>query len=246
MTDDKPPPSTDAEASAAKEAETPAADTTSPWYQPPPAPGAQGSEGHVQAEARSDVPEPVARPPSTPLPPAFERRPVPLVPILAAATGVLLILVILLGLMAFAPRIAPIKSGPTKLAANAQEEEQISAIAERFARNFVTVDYRTIDEDLARMSADATGNFKEQLDRTIRAIGKEFEKRKARSTGQALDSAVLSHEGGTALVQVLLRRTKQNVGTKGPETGNQIVNVSLVRTDDGWKVDNLSQLGAEE
>ena len=219
----------------------PTTDQASPWYQPPP------SDEHIAGDQSADTVPPAPVPPApVELPPAFPRRPFPLVPALLAAVGVLLVLVVLLGLMAFAPRIAPIKTNATKLAANAQEEEAIEAIARRFARNFVTIDYRTIDEDLDRMSDDATGNFQDQLDRTIRAIGKEFEKRKARSTGRALDSAVLSHEGSTALVQVLLRRTKQNVGTKGPETGNQIVNVSLVRTDEGWKVDNLSQLGAEE
>jgi Mce-associated membrane protein len=243
MTDDK--PSTD-ETTEPPASETPAADTSSPWYRPPSADPVEAETpvDPVKAETPVETVETPTR--REPLPRAFPPARPPLVPILAAATAVLLILVILLGLMAFAPRIAPIKSGPTKLAARAQEEQEISAIARRFARNFVTIDYRTIDEDLERMSADATGNFKEQLERTIGAIGRDFEKRKARSTGRALDSAVLSYEDGTALVQVLLRRTKQNVGTKGPETGNQIVNVSLVRTDDGWKVDNLSQLGGEE
>lgn len=228
--------------------------SSSSQYQPPPAADHVRSETASAAAAAQQTAEPTSAPDPTPaavpamekLPPAFPRRRMPLVPILLAAVGVLLVLVVLLGLMAFAPRISPIKSSATKLAVAAQEEQAIEAVARRFARNFVTIDYRSIDEDLDRMSADATGNFQDQLDRTIRAIGEEFEKRKARSTGRALDSAVLSHEGGTALVQVLLRRTKENVGTKGPETGNQIVNVSLVRTDEGWKVDNLSQLGAEE
>jgi Mce-associated membrane protein len=170
---------------------------------------------------------------------------VPLVPILGAATAILLVLTILFGLMAFAPQIAPIKSSATKLAAKAQEDEELKAIAKRFATNFVTIDYRTIDADLKRMTADATGNFREQLERTIDAIGTQFKKSKASSKGKALDSAVLSHEEGSALVQVLLQRTKRNVDTKGSESGNQIVNVALVKTPEGWKVDNLSQLGAE-
>lgn len=210
----------------------------------PPTPPSDASPETPPVFEAADVA--AATQPAEKLPPAYPRRRMPLVPILIAAVGVLLVLVVLLGLMAFAPRIAPIKTSATKLAANAQEEQAIEAVARRFARNFVTIDYRTIDDDLDSMSADATGNFQEQLDRTIRAIGEEFKKRKARSTGRALDSAVLAHEGSTALVQVLLRRTKENVGTEGPETGNQIVNVSLVRTDEGWKVENLTQLGAEE
>ena len=176
---------------------------------------------------------------------ASSSRALPLVPILAVATAVLLVLTILLGLMAFAPRIAPIKSSATRLAAKAQEEEEIKIIAKRFAKNFVTIDYRTIDADLKRMQADATSNFREQLERVIEAIGAQFKKSKASSVAKALDSAVLSHEGGSALVQVLLQRTKRNVDTKGPESGNQVVNVALEKTANGWKVDNLTQLGAQ-
>jgi Mce-associated membrane protein len=197
----------------------------------------------VPPPAKPDKPTEILESPSAPAAASSTR--LPLVPILAAATAILMILTILFGLMAFAPRIAPIKSSATKLAAKAMEEEEIETIARRFAKNFVSIDYRTIDADLKRMTADATGNFADQLRKTIAAIGTQFKKSKASSQAKALDSAVLSHENGSALVQVLLQRTKRNVDTKGSQTGNQIVNVTLVNTADGWKVDNLTQLGAE-
>ena len=171
----------------------------------------------------------------------------PLVPILAATTAVFFIAAVLFGLMAFAPRIAPIKSGPAKLAARAQEEDGIKQIARRFAENFVSLSYDSIDDDLDRMTADATSNFATKLRDTVNAISPAFKKAKASSTGEALDAAILSHTDDSAIVQVLIRRTKTNVGTKkGPETGNQIVNVTLVKTSDGWKASDLSQLGAEQ
>ncbi len=168
-----------------------------------------------------------------------------LVPILAATTAVFFVATVLLGLMAFAPRIAPIKSGPAKLAVKAQDEAGFKTIARRFAENFVSIDYKTIDEDLDRMTADATSDFERKLRDTVRQIRKAFTSQKASSSGKALDAAVLSHTNDSAIVQVLLRRTKKNVGTGGPDTGNQVVNVTLVKTDDGWKVSDLSQLGAE-
>jgi hypothetical protein len=194
----------------------------------PPAP-APASEA-VATSAPKDVTPPAA-------PPA--------VTLLAIATAVLFVTTVLFGLMAFAPRLAPIKSGPAKLALKAQEEDGLKTIAKRFATNFVSIDYKTIDNDLKQMKADATNAFGEKLQRTIDVIGKQFKQRKASSSGRALDAAVLSHSDDSAIVQVLLRRTKRNVGTSGPETGNQVVNVTLVKTDDGWKVDDLSQLGAE-
>jgi hypothetical protein len=188
-------------------------------------------------------------PPTTPAVPAAtpERQPrSPVIVALAVATAVLFVTTVLFGLMAFAPSLAPIKSGPAKLAANAQEEKGIEEIARRFATSFVTINYKTIDADLDRMEADATSAFGEKLRRTIEVIGEQFKKRKASSSGRALDAAVISHTDDSALVQVLLRRTKKNVGTEGPETGNQIVNVTLVKTPDGWKVDDLTQMGAEQ
>ena len=171
----------------------------------------------------------------------------PLVPILAATTALFFIATVLFGLMAFAPRVAPIKSGPAKLAARAQEEDGIKQIARRFAENFVSLSYDSIDDDLDRMTADATSNFATKLRDTVNAISPAFKKAKASSTGKALDAAILSHTDDSAIVQVLIRRTKTNVGTKkGPETGNQIVNVTLVKTSDGWKASDLSQLGADQ
>ena len=222
---------------------------------PPPVPEAETEPsvdapvGVPDAEPDTTIVEPLAEGPDDvveqPRPADGARTRSSLVPILAAATAVLFVTTVLFGLMAFAPRFAPIKSGPAKLAARAQEEDGLKRIARRFAENFVSLSYETIDEDLRSMTADATSNFATKLRDTVHRIEKAFTDRKASSEGTALDAAVLSHSGDSAIVQVLLRRTKTNVGTKGPETGNQIVNVTLVKTDEGWKVDDLSQLGAD-
>ena len=225
-------------------AERPAEQTTTDDHViPPPAPttlSKPDDAGEPPDDEKPEAAKPEAKKPKAPT----TERP-PLVPLLAATTVVLFITTALFGLMAFAPRIAPIKSSATRLAARAQEEESLKTIARRFAANFVTIDYLTIDADLKRMTADATTDFADKLKRTVDAIGPQFKKRKASSSGHALDAAVLSHEKDSAIVQVLLRRTKKNVGTKGPETGNQVVNVTLVKTDNGWKVDDLNQLGAQ-
>jgi hypothetical protein len=183
--------------------------------------------------------EPLSAPPVEPAAPRGPRSPI--VTVLAVATAALFLTTVLFGLMAFAPRLAPIKSGPAKLAVQAQEAAELKELASGFAKNFVTLDYKTIEADLKRMTADTTTTFGEKLSRTIEAVGDQFKARKASSTGRALDAQILSQSNDSAIVQVLLRRTKRNVGTKGPETGNQIVNVTLVKTDDGWKVDDLSE-----
>jgi hypothetical protein len=185
-------------------------------------------------------PEPATTDPTPPAA-AKDRRFVALL----AATAVLLITTILFGLMAFFPRIAPIKSGPARLAASAQEEEEIKTVARRFAKNFLTVDYRTIDNDFKQVTSDATGKFKQQLGQVLKLSREQFAKRKATSKGEVSEVFVLTHEDDTAVVRVVVNRTISNARTKGPESGQQILDVTLVSTPDGWKVDDLRQLGAQ-
>jgi Mce-associated membrane protein len=234
--DDGPPPPT-----------APVVSTDEPTTAPPPAEESPLEEDAAPEPPETEVDDAATEPPSdVAAEPVEPRAKWPVVPILAVVTAILFVTTVLFGLMAFAPRLAPIKSGPARLAAEAQENDELEVLARRFAKNFVTLDYRTIDEDLDRMAEDATASFAEQLQRTVDAIGSEFKKRKARSEGEALDAEVLSRESDSALVQVLLRRTNQNVGTKGsPQSGNQIVNVSLVKTSDGWKVSSLTPTPTE-
>ena len=175
--------------------------------------------------------------------PGAEKPRRPVEPLLIT-TVVFAIVAVLLALMVFAPRMAPLKLGATKLAANAQEEQAIVDAAKRFSKSFVTIDYRTIDADFRRMQADATGGFKDRLTETKNLIKGPFKTAKAHSAGKALDAAVISHEKDSAVVQVLLQRTKSNKSLKQSQSCNQVVNVSLTKTGDGWKIDNLSELGS--
>ncbi len=171
-------------------------------------------------------------------------RPDWLVDVLAVSTVVLLIATVLLGLMAFAPNLAPIKSGPTRLAAAALEEQDITDVAKRFARNFLTIDYRTMDADIKRLIVDATGDFKDQIGQVLKLSRAQFEKRKATSTGKVTEAVLLFQEDTNARVQVLAERTIRNVRTKDtderPET--KVLDITLVKTSDGWKVDNVREV----
>lgn len=169
-----------------------------------------------------------------------------LVPILAAATAVCFVAAVLFGLMAFVPRFAPIKSGPAKLAVEAQDDKDAVDVASRFAKNFLSIDYRTLDADFERLIADATGTLKDGLERTLSAIGDAFKKQKTSTEAKVRDSLLLDSDGDTVRVQVLLDRTKRNVETKGkPVTEQRVVNVTVVKTSDGWKASALQEVTPE-
>lgn len=213
-----------------------------------------------EVEAEQPLPEPRPAPPpepaatdedteavAAPAAPARQRRDW-LLDVLVASTVVLFIATVLLGLMAFAPRIAPIKSGPTRLAAEALEERDVTAVAKRFARNFLTIDYQTIDADTKRLTADATGEFKDQIGEVLKLSRAQFEKRKATSEGKVTEAVLLFREETNARVQVLAERTIRNARTKAaderPET--KVLDITLVKTSQGWKVDNVREVQVGE
>ena len=262
MSDDKTPsdstpdaPSSDPTADVAVPPEPVSeVEATQPLPEPRPAPPPEAVGGQpaateasvaevTEADELPDGERPTEEP-GAPLVPKQRGRRDLLVDVLAVSTVVLLVATILLGLMAFAPRMAPIKSHATRLAADALESEEITDVAKRFARNFLTIDYRSIDKDIERITADATGDFKSQIGQVLRLSREQFEKRKATSKGKVNEAVLLFNEDDNARVQVLAERTIRNVRTKAreerPET--KVLDIALVRTSSGWKVDNVREV----
>lgn len=162
--------------------------------------------------------------------------------VLVAATIVLGVASVLLGLMVFAPGLAPIKLGATRLAAEAQGNEEIREVARRFATNFLSLDYRTIDEDFEQLLQDTTGNFESQLRRLIDTTRQRLTEAEGVSEGRVTGLVILSRSEETAVVQLEVLRTITNVETTEPQTVAHTLRVSLVETREGWKVDDTTGL----
>ena len=197
-----------------------------------------GSElGATEATKAQAAETPVERPPA---PGARRRIDVTPFRLLAAATVLLGVITLLLGLMVFAPRIAPIKLGSTRLAAEALTNEQVTEVAKRFATNFLSLDYRTIDADFDRVLEDTTGNFERQLRRLLEVTKDRLVEAKGVSEGRVTRVSVLSRTGETATVQVVVSRSIQNADTPQPQVVEQSLEVTLVSTSAGWKVDDTT------
>lgn len=164
--------------------------------------------------------------------------------LLAAGTILLGVIAVLLALMVFAPRIAPIKLGATRLAAEAQTNEQVSEVAKRFATNFLSLDYRTIDADFDRVLEDTTGNFERQLRRLIEVTKDRLIEAKGVSEGRVTRLSVLSRTEDTATVQVVVSRSIQNADNPEPQVIPQSLEVTLVSTSAGWKVEDTTGIPA--
>jgi Mce-associated membrane protein len=158
---------------------------------------------------------------------------------LAAATFVLFVLTVLLALMVFAPGAAPVRLGSSRAGYLAQRDVAIEKVAVRFAHNLLTFDYRTVDRDLNRLQADSTGSFVKQLKevRGSKQVIDAVRKQHAQSTGVVRGASVQSVRGDTATVRVFLARTVRNIGLKEPRNTLENVDLTLVKTSKGWKID---------
>ncbi len=151
---------------------------------------------------------------------------------------VLGVLVVLLALMLFAPGIMPLKLGAARTASNANTEQDIKAVAGRFAKNLLTFDYRRLDKDLDRIGKDATGTFEKEFS-GVSAISGNVVEAKAISKGETQGVSVTSRSGDSATVLVFLKRTIQNKSQTDPRAQFQFLELTLVHTSSGWKVDDV-------
>jgi hypothetical protein len=160
---------------------------------------------------------------------------------LAATSVVLAVVTVLLALMVFAPGIAPFRLGSSGAGYTTQRDAAIEKVALRFARNFMTFDYRTLDANLAAMQHDVTGNFSSQVTglRKDKTITGELIAQQATSRAQVLGESFESLRGDTASVRIFLNQIVTNKANAQPRTTFRILNFTLVKTAQGWKVDNV-------
>lgn len=165
--------------------------------------------------------------------------------LLLAAAAIGGVIVVLLALMVFAPRIAPLKVGAVADAARAQEEADVEKVATRFATSLYSFNYRTIDADLERIRSDATGSFSRELESVLGEVDvfkNAIVKARGESTGNVEGVDVQEIDDGTATARVFVVQAIRN--DKNPEPRQQFsaVELTLVETGDGWKVDAVEQL----
>lgn len=167
------------------------------------------------------------------------------VPFLIGTTALFFVTTILFALMAFAPSSAPIKTTSTRQAAEANVEDQITEIAERFGKNLVTYNYRSVTPDLARLQKDTTeafgkaGVYHSAMRGDVAAFRKRIIDLQGVSSGEVKGSTLLSAEGDTATILVFANQGLRSTRTQGRDVSRYIiVELTLLKTPQGWKVDS--------
>lgn len=139
-------------------------------------------------------------------------------------------------------------SGVAWYSASRSAEAQFAATRDEALRsgqvgvaNFLTLDYRKVDEDLQRWLSSSTGPLRAEIDKDKDSRRQQLVEAKSVTTSRVLDSAIteLDDRTGKASMIAVVESTVTPADGKAVTKINRYL-TELTRTDDGWK---LSQLG---
>jgi Mce-associated membrane protein len=118
--------------------------------------------------------------------------------------------------------------------------ERAATVAARQDAVYVSsYDYRSLDQAFARVTANATGSFKDDFAKTSKALEPTITKAKATATGTVQDIAVQS--GGTSSV-VLLAFVDQKLTTSAGSTPQTVTNrlvITMSKQHGHWLMSNV-------
>jgi Mce-associated membrane protein len=186
-------------------------------------------------------PEPALAPPAAKR--IFDRRMI----LLGVGSGIAAVVVVLVALMLFAPSAAPLKVGAVADAARARQSEAVEKVATRFATSLYSFNYQTIDADLDRIRDDSTGGFSRELETVLGEVDvfkKAIVDARGQSSGEVEGVDVREIRDGTATARVFVVQSIQNKKNPQPREQFSAVELTLVRTSGGWKVDDVQQFQA--
>ena len=120
------------------------------------------------------------------------------------------------------------------------EQEEVIATATDFVEALTNFSADTIDEDAEKIRSFAVGDFEDEVDtffgpRAVEAI-KEAD---ATSTGEIQEIFIQSLEDDEASVFAVVSETITNASTTEPRTDTLRLEVGLIKTGSGWKVEQV-------
>jgi hypothetical protein len=162
--------------------------------------------------------------------------------LLTVTTVVFFITTILFALMAFSPGAAPIKTTSTRQAAEANVEDDIAQVASRFTENLISYNYSTVSADVAKLQQDATEAFPKQYHSAMKGDLAAFRKRvvdeRGVSSGDVKGTTLLSIDDDTAAILVFANQTVRSRRIEGSASRYIIIELTVLDTPSGWKVDS--------
>ncbi|GIG87091.1 hypothetical protein [Plantactinospora endophytica] len=122
---------------------------------------------------------------------------------------------------------------------------QALAAARQTTVNFVSVSASSVDSDLQRITAGATGEFREEFVRGQAKVRAAVLENKVESRGTVLRAGLVSGDRRHAVVLVAMDATVKNVNAPDGRPAHYRIQVDLTREDDSdtWLVSRLQFVG---
>lgn len=126
-----------------------------------------------------------------------------------------------------------------------QAHRQAVAAARQAAVNFVSISAASVDRDLQRVTAGATGDFKDEFARGQKQVRAAVVENKVQSQGSVLRAALVSGDRRHAVVLVAVDATVKNVKAPDGRPSHYRIQLDLVRDGDSgqWLVSKLQFVG---
>ncbi|MBO0828049.1 MAG: hypothetical protein J2P24_09730, partial [Streptosporangiales bacterium] len=147
------------------------------------------------------------------------------VPFLLA--GVLVVLVAVT--LAFTVRLVIVDG---QVSADESRRQVVLQAARQQALNFTTIGYPTVDRDINRVIAGATGDFKSSYQQNRGTIKDTVTKNKSTSKGEVLDAGLVSIDSDSAVALVVADASVTNVAYKKPTLRNYRMQLDLSKVGD--------------
>ncbi|MGR6319771.1 hypothetical protein Q2K19_27035 [Micromonospora soli] len=126
-----------------------------------------------------------------------------------------------------------------------QAHREAVAAARQAAVNFVSVSAASVDRDLQRVTAGATGDFKDEFTRGQAQVRTAVVENKVQSQGSVLRAGLVSGDRRHAVVLVAVDATVKNVKAPDGRPSHYRIQLDLVRDRDSgeWLVSKLQFVG---
>jgi Mce-associated membrane protein len=162
--------------------------------------------------------------------------PVPELPRAAPYTlaGVLVVLAAVT--LAFTVRLVIVDR---QVGADENRRQVVLQAARQQALNFTTIGYKTVDHDIDRVIAGATGDFKASYQQNRDTIKETVTKNRSTSKGEVLDSGLVSIDADSAVALVVADASVTNVAYKKPTLRNYRMRLDLAKVGNRWLVSDI-------
>ncbi|MET8908714.1 hypothetical protein [Micromonospora sp. NPDC004551] len=126
-----------------------------------------------------------------------------------------------------------------------QARREAVAAARQAAVNFVSVSAASVDRDLSRITAGATGDFKDEFTRGQAQVRSAVVENKVQSQGTVLRAGLVSGDRRRAVVLVAVDATVRNVKAPDGRPSHYRIQLDLIRDRDSgdWLVTRLQFVG---